>query len=217
MKERGRDRWVVASLLLLAVIPTLGGIARMSVLARANNVTADDLRLAAHPFALALHIVGATLFTVLGALQFSRSFARARGRWHRAIGWVIAPLGACSALAGVWLALTVAPQPDGSATLTALRVLAGSAMTAAIALGVHHAIRGDLAAHRRWMTRAYAIGAAAGTQAFTLALLSLAQPLDARARVAIAMTLGWLVNILVAEASLRRSLTERAQRAAMTA
>ena len=52
--------------------------------------------------------------------------------------------------------------------LCAFRLLVGSAMAASIVLGLAAIRRRDIAAHRAWMTRAYALALGAGTQAFTV-------------------------------------------------
>ena len=43
-------------------------------------------------------------------------------------------------------------------------------MAACLVLGIATVRRGDIAAHRVWMIRAYAIALAAGTQAFTVGI-----------------------------------------------
>ena len=217
MNERTRDRWIVTGLMALAVIPTLGGLARLSLLTRGHAPTAHDARLAAQPIAMTLHIAGATLFTLLGSLQFSRSFGRAHRELHRALGWVLAPAGVLGALAGVWLTLALAPSRESSPALVPLRVLVGSAMAASVAFSVYAAIRGDLRAHRRWITRGYALGAASGTQALILLPLALLH-LGHSPRVhACALAAGWALNALIAERVLRRRDRERAPSIAMSA
>lgn len=201
----------------LAVIPLLGGIARLSLLAKGHTPTADDARLAAHPIAMTLHIVGSTLFTMLGSLQFSSPMSDAQRRVHRALGWVLAPAGVLGGLAGAWLAIALAPARDSGPALVALRVLVGSAMAASVAYSVAAAIRGDLRAHRRWITRGYALGAAAGTQALLLLPLALLRADGAPHTRAWLLFAGWLVNIVLAERALRRRDAERAQSIAMSA
>lgn len=64
--------------------------------------------------------------------------------------------------------------------------------------------RGDVVHHRAWMTRAYAIGLGAGTQAVTTGfwIVAVGTPgVDARAGV---LAAGWLINLAVAEWVIRR-------------
>jgi hypothetical protein len=64
--------------------------------------------------------------------------------------------------------------------------------------------RHDIAAHGAWMTGGYAIGLGAGTQVFTLGLaLAIAGAPDELGR-ALLMAAGWVINLVVAEWSIRR-------------
>jgi hypothetical protein len=76
-------------------------------------------------------------------------------------------------------------------------------MLAGLTLGVTAIRRGDVTAHRAWMTRTYAIALAAGTQAFTEgiggAVLGHSQlALDASRGAA------WVLNLAIAEWAIRR-------------
>ena len=64
----------------------------------------------------------------------------------------------------LWMTLFYAPQPGTGDLLYVLRLVFGSAMAACLVLGFTAIRRRDIAAHRAWMIRAYAIGLAAGTQ-----------------------------------------------------
>ena len=59
------------------------------------------------------------------------------------------------------------PKPGTGDLLFVLRLTFASAMAGFLVLGFNAARRRDIPAHRAWMVRAYAIGLAAGTQAFT--------------------------------------------------
>ena len=72
------------------------------------------------------------------------------------------------------LAVTGSPsstkvQPGTGELLHVLRLVFASGMAAGLLLGITAIRRYDIAAHQAWMTRAHAIGPAAGTQAFTQA------------------------------------------------
>ena len=78
-----------------------------------------------------------------------------------------------------------------------------SAMVGAIVLGVRAARARNIPAHRAWMIRAYAIGLAAGTQAFT-------EPLGGalfgtgNVRDDLAKGTAWVLNLAIAEWAIRR-------------
>jgi hypothetical protein len=77
-------------------------------------------------------------------------------------------------------------------------------MAAAILVAFAAIRRGDVARHRAWMMRGYAIGIAAGTQAvLALPLVPVAGMLTGLPR-AVLLGAGWVVNLLVAEWIIRR-------------
>ncbi|MEU0490197.1 DUF2306 domain-containing protein [Nocardiopsis sp. NPDC006139] len=98
-----------------------------------------------------------------------------------------------------------------------MRLVFGSAMAAAVLLGFAAVRRGDIAGHRAWMTRGYAIGLGAGTQVFTHLpwVLLLGQPGEATRTVL--MAAGWVVNLAVAEWAVCRGPAAAGERAAAPA
>ena len=71
-------------------------------------------------------------------------------------------------------------------------------MVACLVLGVAAIRRGDVATHRAWMTRAYAIALAAGTQAFTEGVGGAVFGHSVLALDA-SRGAGWVINLAVAE------------------
>jgi uncharacterized membrane protein len=83
-------------------------------------------------------------------------------------GRVLIPAGFVVALAGLWMA-TLYPHPVGDGpALMVERVVFGGYMLVSLSLAVRALLRHDYVAHGAWMTRAYALGVAAGTQALAL-------------------------------------------------
>jgi len=71
-------------------------------------------------------------------------------------------------------------------------------------LGLRAVLRRDFTRHGAWMTRAYAIGLGAGTQALILIVPELlASPPDATTR-GVLMGAAWVINLVVAEYFIRR-------------
>ncbi|GAA5208207.1 DUF2306 domain-containing protein [Microbacterium kyungheense] len=198
-----RPEWLVpAGLIAVSLVPMLAGTLRLTQLAAGGPVTAGNARFFDFPVPVIVHIVGSSLFLVLGALQFAPSLRRRR--WHRVSGRIAAPAGLLSALSAVWMTLfSDLPDTDGP-LLFGLRVVLAPAMAAAIVVAVVAIRRGDAATHSAWMTRAYAIGLGAGTQAvvflpWTLLLGAPGVPVHD-----LLMGLGWAVNLAVAEVVIRR-------------
>ena len=73
-----------------------------------------------------------------------------------------------------------------------------------ICLGLAAIRRRDIARHRAWMMRGYAIGLGAGTQALTHLPYFLFEGIQGELSRALAMGAGWAINLAVAEWIIRR-------------
>ena len=198
--------WLVpAGLILLAFVPVMFGAFRLTQLTVGAEVTTENARFFASPVPVVLHVIGATVFCVLGAFQFATALRRKRPRWHRIAGRIVLPAGLVAALSGMWMAVFYPHPPGVGPLLTGLRLLFGTAMAVSLVLGFRAIRRRDIGRHRAWVTRGYAIGIGAGTQFFTFApwVLLVGQPGElAEAGLHAA---GWLINLAVAEWVIRRS------------
>jgi uncharacterized membrane protein len=200
------SRWYVPTgLILLSAVPVLAGAVRVSSIVGGAEVTAANARFMNSPVPVVAHVIGATVFCVLGAFQFVPSLRRRR--WHRIAGRVLVPCGLIAALSGVWMALFYDVPDQDRGLLTVVRLVVGSAMAAAIVLAFRAIRRGNVVRHSAWMTRGYALGIAAGTQAvIALPLLPLVGETTGLGRT-LHLTAGWLINIAVAEWVIRRRAT----------
>ncbi|MBO0844711.1 MAG: DUF2306 domain-containing protein [Nocardioides sp.] len=207
-----RDRphsWPVpAALVALAAIPLSAGALRLVQLAGGPAVIPADHRFAGFPGALVVHIVGAAVFALVGAFQFVPRFRRRHRAWHRRAGRVVAVAGLLVAGSALWLTLFYQPQPGTGDVLYVLRVIFGSAMVACLVLGFTAIRRRDIAAHRAWMIRAYAIGLGAGTQVFTEGIGGAVFG-TGEVRGDLAKGAGWVLNLAVAEWVIRRNTAYR--------
>lgn len=205
-----RREWLVPTgLVLLAAVPVVAGSVRLLELASGPEVTSANARFVAAPLPVVVHILTATLFSLLGAFQIPAGFRRRHRRWHRRAGCLLVPCGLAAALTGLWMTATYdLPATDGD-LLAAFRWIFGSGMVAAIVLGVAALRRHAYGTHGAWMLRAYAIGMGAGTQVFThVPWLLLFGPPDALTR-ALLMAAGWTINLVVAEWVIRRRSSRR--------
>jgi hypothetical protein len=203
-RRRRRAQWPVpAGLILLSLIPVIAGAARMTELTGGAAVTPQNARFFASPVPVVTHIVSVTIYCLLGAFQFVPSLRGRRG-WHRIAGRVLVPAGLLAALSGLWMAAFY-PLPAGDGpVLFVLRMVFGSAMLASLILGVVTIVRRDFVRHSAWMTRGYAIGVAAGTQALvSLPWMLLVGPPDELTR-AILLGSAWVINVAVAEFVIHR-------------
>ena len=201
-----RSDWLVVAMLVgLSVIPAVAGSVRLAELAGGSAVTPENVRFHAAPIPVVLHIPAAILYSIVGALQFAPAFRRRRRGWHRAAGRILAPAGLLAALTGLWMAHFY-PWPPGDGVLVyAERLVFGAAMVASIGLALVAIRRRDFASHGAWMTRGYAIGLGAGTQAFThMPWFVLADGPPGELARGVMMGAGWAINVVVAEWVIRR-------------
>ncbi|MEZ0446343.1 DUF2306 domain-containing protein [Cellulomonas sp. ICMP 17802] len=204
MTRRAHAWRIPTGLIALSLVPVLAGALRLAELGGDPAVTPENERFVTMPVPVVAHIVCATTFLLLGAFQFHPGLRRRRPRWHRLAGRVVAPAGILAALAGLWMASFSDLPPSDGTLLEVFRWLAGSAMVASLVLGVAAVRRGDVVTHSAWMTRGYALGLGAGTQALIFApwTLTVGTP-DVTTR-ALLMGAGWVVNLAVAEWVVRR-------------
>jgi uncharacterized membrane protein len=203
--------WLLPTgLITLGLIPILANALRRVALAvgAAGSSPGDG---GGMPLPVILHVVGATVFVVLGALQFSAGFRRRRPTWHRIAGRVATLAALLAAGSGLWLAFVTLPY--SSALLFLFRLLAATGLALSIILGFRAIRQRRLPQHRAWMIRAFAIGLGAATQVFTLGF---GEAIFGRTELSIALLngAGWAINLAVAEWLIRRTPRRVARRTA---
>lgn len=200
-----RRGWLIpAGLLVLGFIPVVAGAVRLTELTAGADITPANERFFAMPLPVVLHIVSVTVYSVLGAFQFAPGFRRRRPGWHRAAGRVLVPSGLVVGLSGLWMTLFYALPAGDQGLLTVFRLGFGSAMVVSIMLGVAAIRRRDIARHSAWMTRGYAIGMGAGTQAATQAAWIAVSGTPGELTRQLLLGAGWAINVAVAEWVIRR-------------
>jgi hypothetical protein len=204
-QRQARGLWLIPTgLILLTLIPIVSGSFRVTELIGGPELIPEADRFTSFPLPVILHIVSAVIFSIVGAFQFLPGLRRGKRSWHRMAGRVLIPAGLVVALSGLWMAFFSALPPGDGPLLQALRLVFGTYMVVTIVLSVRALIRRKYAAHGAWMTRAYAIGIAAGTQAIFLIPGSIIYGSDHELSRAIAIGAAWVVNLGVAELVIRR-------------
>lgn len=205
---KARTAWrVPVALILLSIIPLAFGALRLHELASGAEITPANARFFASPLPVVLHIVGASLYAILGAFQFVSRFWRRGTAWHRTVGRLLVPCGLVVGLSGLWMTLFYPRPEEASDLLYLLRLMFGSAMVLSIVLGYAAIRRQDILQHRAWMTRAYAIGLGAGTQVLTGLVGELVFGPPTELGNALLMGAGWVINLAVAEWIIRKRPT----------
>jgi uncharacterized membrane protein len=206
MKNATRIDWKVPlGLLLISAIPIAAGIARLMGLAGNPEVSTENARFVAAPLPVIVHVLSVSLFSILGAFQFSSGLRQRNPGWHRVSGRIVVASGIFAALTGLWMTVMypIPPELQGG-LLYAVRVFVSVAMLFSIFLAVVAVKAGDIATHRAWMIRAFALGQGAGMQVVVLLpwILLIGKPSILQRDVM--MSLAWLINLLVAEMAIQR-------------
>lgn len=210
-RRKSAEWLVIAGLLVLSVIPLISGALRLTQLAGGPEIIPAAPRFTASPLPVVLHIVGAAVFSLLGAFQFSTGFLRRSRPWHRAAGRIVVVCGLVVGLSALWMTLFY-PRPVGDGDLLfVFRLLFGSGMVVSIVIAYTAIRRKEVKRHRAWMTRAYAIGMAAGTQTLTLMVGEMISGKPNELSRALLMGAAWVINLAVAEWVIRRRPASRAR------
>ncbi|HLZ61674.1 MAG TPA: DUF2306 domain-containing protein [Ktedonosporobacter sp.] len=206
-----RADWLVpAGLILLAAIPALGGVLSLVGFAAGAALTPDDTQFRALPLPIVLHILSALPFCLLGAFQFAPGLRRRWPGFHRLAGRLVVLCGLTAGLSGLWMTQFYLFSLQSQSTLLyGFRMLFGSTMALSLVLGLVAILRRNVARHRAWIMRGYAIGQGAGTQALTaliwlLIFGTLGEPVKD-----LLMGTSWVINLVVAEWLIRRKSLRR--------
>lgn len=191
----------------LSIIPVTAGVLRIIEIAGGPQLLPANPRVDASPAPMVVHLVAAATYALGGAFQFSSRLRRRHPGWHRKAGRMLVGAGLVVAVSGMWITLLY-PGAPGGALLWAVRFVVGTAMGASVVLGFTAIRRRDIAAHRAWMIRAYALGLGAGTQVFTETLGEAALGTGDMSK-AVSLTAGWLINAVVAEWAIRHRVRRR--------
>jgi hypothetical protein len=162
-------------------------------------------------------VIVVTLFSVLGAFQFSHGVRLRWPVWHRRAGRVLAVSGLIGAISGLWMTLFYRiPEPMQGDLLYWVRILVGTAMAVCIVIAWSSILRRNVPRHEAFMIRAYALGQGAGTQVVILLPWMLITGNSLGFTRDVLMTLSWVVNAVIAEWIIaRRSRPRRGRTGAL--
>jgi uncharacterized membrane protein len=186
-------------LLLLCLIPMLGGTIRLSKVI-GGVALQENARFLASPLATFSHIIGASLFSVLGAFQFAPGFRRQHLKLHRVMGRVLFVAGLVTSVTGLYMTLHFPQVEFDNSVVYWSRLFFGTMMTFSLIYSIVRVVRyRDIKGHGDWMIRAYAIGMGAAAHPFTHIPFFLIPSLHNETGRAIGMAGGWIVNWIIAE------------------
>lgn len=181
------------------------GLADPDARLRAAEVARFDSSFAAHPAPALLHVVPGGLFLAFAPLQFSARLRTRHPRIHRWSGRALLLAGLASGLNGLYFGLLMpfAGPPEAAAI-----ALFGGLFVLALVRGFVAVRRRDLARHREWMIRAFAIALGISTVRLIGAVLDLAlAPAGVAPAIVFVLSvwLGWLITLTAAEVWIRRT------------
>jgi Predicted membrane protein (DUF2306) len=192
----------LALLLFLATfIPIISAPLRMFQVLT-DQLPPDAIRFNAVPWALSLHSLGGMTFGLLGPIQFSRAIKNRFGKFHRMSGRIFVVAGMMLALSA--LRLLVEFPNSSTWVLVTARAVAGLGLMATLTLALIAIMNRDIAQHRNWMIRAYAIGMGAATIAFIQLPIFLIKGKALEGYFADSLfVLSWVINLTLAELVIR--------------
>ena len=152
---------------------------------------------------LMIHVVGASAFYTLAAVQMLTVVRRNHPGWHRQAGRVAVIAGITSAVSCTWM--TFVHMDVQGPILYYSRVIFGPLWALFLVLGLLAARRRDISAHRDWMIRAFAVAMPAGTLIFIvvpfiIVMGELSESLEDNIQSG-----AWVVHLSIAELLIRRS------------
>jgi Predicted membrane protein (DUF2306) len=170
----------------------------------AAQFAAPDDIFARYPVLTLIHIIPGVLFMLLGPLQFSATIRARHLQWHRWSGRVYL---ICSLIIGVSaLVMSLAMPAIGGLTQAVATTLFALLFLFALGKAYWHVLRREIAQHREWMIRAFAIGLAVATIRPIIGLLfatSRLSGLTLDVFFGIAFWIGFVLHLLAAEAWIR--------------
>jgi uncharacterized membrane protein len=123
---------------------------------RAEILRQVDGRYAQNPRVARFHVIGGAAYLLFGLLQFSSRVRRRNIRYHRWAGRALVATGLAMAIAGLYFGIRF--PYAGLAEIIPVTTF-GALFVFALGRGFVAIRRRDIARHRVWMTRAFAIGA----------------------------------------------------------
>jgi hypothetical protein len=204
--SRRRTPWLVGITVAILILIVLGFAAiRLSVdvLSLTAGTLPDDpydARFVRHPWLTYLHIGPGVLYLVGATLQLAYWFRRRHYSVHRRLGRILLGAGLLTGASAVVIGLLF---PFGGRAEMSATVPLGAWFGVCLVLAFRAIRVDDIVRHRRWMTRAFAIGIGVGTIRIWIALFQVTGLLTFPAAFGPAFWISFTLHALAAELWLR--------------
>lgn len=201
-QSRRFPRWPLLGFSIAASLLPVGG----GIYVAGELILDGNWKLAFHPdrvdsLPLFLHVVGSAVFYALAVIQVWPPLRKRFPGWHRRAGRVALVGGVLGALTATWLTI-VHSQVRGD-ILYIGRIVFGPLWGLFLVLAILAILRRDIAAHRAWSIRAFAVAMPAGTLIFVYApiVLIFGQVSDTVDEAI--QSSAWVLHLAIAEIILR--------------
>lgn len=201
-------KWrTIGWLYLLALLAIASAIYRLALIAEAFvtgklPIDPGDLIYVQRWVTATMHLVTGLAFMILGPLQFSARLRQRWPRWHRVSGRVFVVAALCAA--GTAMGMNVIFPPVGGLGKSSAVFVFGIAQIVTVLVALRYILRRDVAAHRAWMMRAFAIGLGVSTQRLFFIPVFVVSGVPSGFVIGLGMWIGFGVNVLVVEVLLWR-------------
>jgi uncharacterized membrane protein len=172
---------------------TLAGVIKTYVNPRFG---AFDKGLGLHPVLTFVHIIPGALFMILTPLQFFPKLRLRYPRFHRWSGRILVVLGLIIGISALIMSFTSA---IGGANETAATSVFAVLFLVSLSKGFYHIRRREIALHREWMIRMFAIGFAIASVRPIVGMFFAFSSLSPHEFFGIAFWLGFTIQLLLAE------------------
>ena len=199
-ESKHRLLWVIV--VFLASIGVAAGVRRTIVLfnpsqaVERSDAKGLDAPFARHRALTLIHIVPGMLFMILAPLQFIPRIRRQHRKFHRWAGRVVVGAGI---IIGVTALVMSFGTVIGGANETAATVTFALIFLFELVVAFIYIRRGNVARHREWMIRAYAIALAIATIRPIIGAFFAARRLSPHEFFGIAFWIGFTVHLIAAE------------------
>jgi uncharacterized membrane protein len=183
-------------------------------LERPAELARVDGKFAAHPLLTLLHVLPGGIFLLFAPLQFSTRIRTRHLRLHRWSGRLLLPTVLAGLLPGLYFGIL---RPYGGPVEAVAIAAFGGLFLFAVYRGVRAIRRGQVARHREWMIRVFALAIAISTVRLAGGVLDVAlTPLGVRPTAVFALSVwtGWILTLGVAELWIRHTRRSEAHEAA---
>jgi uncharacterized membrane protein len=155
-----------------------------------------DIGFRLHPVLTFVHIICGGLFMILAPLQFVERIRSKHLRFHKISGRVVV---VCGLIIGVSALVMSFKMVIGGATETSATFTFAILFLFSLCKGFYHIRRGEVALHRRWMIRMFAIGLAVATVRPIVGMFFALSHLSPHQFFGIAFWIGFIINLVAAE------------------